>query len=203
MKILRSVLVKCFAFTSMGCFLTFTALVIALHVLHPQVNPVSQTISEYAGGPDGFLMTSAFLLRALGAICLTVGLAVGTTRSSRSWAGLVVLALFAGCSFLVALFPADPEAASLQLRIHSLSALLGFGSLAIAALVWAQRLRKEVLRRKSARASFVLGLCMLFSLVGFLVSPAGFTGLTERVLECVMILWLCFMAWQLSPFVCL
>lgn len=200
MKIPRSVLVKCFAFTSLGCFLIFTVLVIALHVLRPQVNPLSQTISDYAVGSDGFLMTIAFLLRALGAICLTMGLAVGTTRSSRSWVGLVVLALFAACSFLVAIFPASPEVASPQLRIHSLSALLGFSSIAIAALVWAQRLRKEVLRRKSALASFVLGLCMLFSLVGLLVSPAGFTGLAERVLEVVMILWLCFMAWQLSPF---
>lgn len=203
MKIPKIILVKCFVLTSLGCFLTFTALVIALHVLRPQPNPLSQTISNYAVGPDGFLMTMAFLLRALGAICLTIGLAVGTTRSSRSWVGLVMLALFTACSFLVAIFPAVPETASLQFRIHSLSALVGFGSLASAAPVWAQRWRKEGLRRKRALVSLVLGLGMLFSLVGFLVSPAGFTGLAERVLEVIMILWLCFMAWQLSPFACL
>src|SRR5437016_880574 len=104
MKNSGSILTKCLAFASLVCFLTFTALVIALHILRPQENPLSHTVSEYVAGPDGFLMTIAFFLRALGAICLVVGL--GMTRSSRSWAGLIVLALFAVCCLLVAIFPA-------------------------------------------------------------------------------------------------
>jgi hypothetical protein len=50
MKIPRSILVKCLALTSMGCFLTFTVLVMALHILRPQENLLSHTISEYAAG---------------------------------------------------------------------------------------------------------------------------------------------------------
>lgn len=196
MKNTSGTLIKCMGLISVSCFLAFTALVLVLDVLHAQENPFSHTISEYAVEPGGFLMTGAFLLRALGAACLVTGLAVGTARSRRSWMGLAWLALFAVCSFLVAIFPASREAAaSIQFRIHSMSALIGFSSLVIAALAWALKGERG---QKSALVSFVPGLFMLLSLLGFLVSPPGWAGLTERVLEVIMILWLCFISWRLS-----
>jgi Protein of unknown function (DUF998) len=111
-----------------------------------------------------------------------------------------LLALFAVCSLLVATFPTDLQGTSITLRIHTLNALIGFSSLVIAALAWAQRFRKDICWRESALTSFVLGLLMLLSLVGLLASPPNFTGLAERILEVIMIVWLCSIAWRLSPF---
>ena len=197
MKTQRSALVKYLALGSFFCVLIFAVLVLVLHVLRPQLNPVSHAISEYALGPFGSLMTIAFIIRGLGELFLVTGLALGTMRSSRSWTGLVLLSLSTVCSFLVAIFPGNLQNTRILL-IHSSSALLGFSSLAIAALVWSQRFRKDPLWRSSALASFILGLLMLLSLVSLVESPSGFLGLTERVLEVFIIFWLCFMAWRLS-----
>ncbi len=201
MKTQRNVLVKYLARGSFLCVLIFVVLVVLLHVLRPQLNPLSHAISEYAIGPYGFLMTLAFIMRGLGELFLVVGLALGITRSSRSWTGLVLLTLSTLCTFLVAIFPGNPQDMTVLL-IHSVSALFGFSSLAIAALVWSLRLRKDTLWYSSTRVSLILALLMLLSLlffIGVVVGPSSsFQGLAERVLEIFIVLWLCFMAWGLS-----
>lgn len=197
MKTRRSALVKCLALASFVCVLIFAVLVMALHVVRPQMNPLSHTISEYALGPFGFLITLAFIIRGLGELFLVTGLALSTIRSSRSWTGMALRALATVCSFLVAIFPADLHNTRILL-IHSTSGFLGFCSIIIAALVWSQRSRKDPRWRWSALTSLVLGLLMLLSLVSSVVSPSGLQGLTERVLEVFIIFWLCFMAWRLS-----
>ncbi len=196
MKTQRSALVNYFARASMVCILIFTILVLALHVLRSQMNPFSHTISEYVLGPFGSLMTLGFISRGLGELFLVLGLAWGTSRGSRSWTGLVFLALATVCSFLVALFPGDFHNTRLLL-IHSSSAFLGFGSLIVAALAWSQSLRKHPDFRRSALTSLVIGLLMLISLVSLVFSPSSLLGLTERVLEIFIISWLGFMAWRL------
>lgn len=121
----RSTALKALALGSLVCTLILAALVIALHVLRPQLNPLRHTISEYALGPDGLLMTIAFVLRELAELCLVAGLALGVTGSKRSWTGLVLLALATVSSVVVAIFPADRHQVS-TLLLHSLGALLGF-----------------------------------------------------------------------------
>ena len=38
----------------------FAVIIVVLHFLRPDLNPISSPTSEYAVGPYGFLMTSAF-----------------------------------------------------------------------------------------------------------------------------------------------
>ena len=204
MKSQRSILVSRFALGSFLSVLVFVILVLVLHVLNPQMNPLSVPISLYVAGHEGILMTIAFIARGLGELLLVIGLARGTTRESRSWTGLVFLAIATACSFLVAIFPGIAGyfvPGGFQntgfLLIHGLSALLGFGSLAIAALFWSQRLRKDPRWRPSTSASLILGLFILLSLVGFLALPQSIMGLTERVLEVFIVCWLGFVAWRL------
>lgn len=194
-------LVKSLAIASFMGVLIFTILVMILHLLRPQMDPLRHTVSEYAIGPFGYLMTIAFIMRGLGEAFLVIGLILGTSsmRSNRSWLGLVLLTLAAGCSFLVAIFPGNMQNAR-ELLIHSVSAFLGFASLILAALVWSRRFRKNPGLRKSATTSLILGLLMLFSLIGLLISPGGLVGLTERFLEIFIVCWLCFMAWRLFTF---
>jgi Protein of unknown function (DUF998) len=83
------------------------------------------------------------------------------------------------------------------LALHSVSALLGFTSLALAALFWSARLRRDARWRASASVSLLLGLLVLLALLGFLVIPKSLAGLTERVLEVCSVCWLGFVAWRL------
>lgn len=204
MKSSRNLLVKRLALASLYCVLVFVILVIILHFLNPQMNPLSVAVSEYVAGHAGFLMTIAFIARGCGELLLVIGLALGTMRGSRSRTGLVFLALATVCTFLVAIFPglvAPFVPGGLQnggaLAIHSTAALLGFSSIALAALFWSARLRKDPRWRSSAPVSFLLGLLVLLSLLSFLVFSRSFLGLTERVLEVFIVCWLSFTAWRL------
>lgn len=195
----KNILIKYFALIGAFCILLFALLVILMPLLSPQTDPLSYTVSEYAIGPYGFLMTIAFILRALGVGFLAVGLAMGgsnTLYAGQSRAGLFFLFLFTLCSLLVAVFPADPQHAQ-SFLLHSVSALLGFSSFGIAALVWSQCFRKDTLWRSSALVSLLLGLFILLSLIGFLLSPGGIKGLTERMIEFFIVVWLCFICWRL------
>jgi hypothetical protein len=198
-------LVKGFALGSFFCVLTFAVLVIALHIVDPQMNPLSDTISEYVMEPYGYLMTIAFIMRGLGELFLVIGLVLGIAPSSRSWTGLILLALAMVCSFLIAifpglvvnLFPGGFQNRSMMI-IHSLSAFVGFTSLGIAGLVWSRRFRAGRSWHFSALASLILGLLILFSEISLVLSStSGFEGLAERVLEVFIVSWLCFVAWRL------
>jgi hypothetical protein len=50
-----------------------------LHFLRPDLNPISTPTSEYAVGPYGFLMTSAFFGMSLGSFALVIGLYRGVS----------------------------------------------------------------------------------------------------------------------------
>ena len=72
----------------------FLISVAALHFLRPDVNPLRQGIGDYALGPYGLLMTSAFLGLGLGSLALGIGLYQGVSPPGRSWLGLALLGVF-------------------------------------------------------------------------------------------------------------
>lgn len=200
----NNLLIRRCAIGSLGSVLVFILLVLTLRILNPQMSPVSVPISLYVTGHDGFLMTIAFLARGLGELFLVLGLFLGTTRSGRSRMGLTLLILAVICTFLVALFPglvAPFAPGGLQnttaLRIHSLSAFLGFTSLGLTAIFWSRSLRRDSRWGSSTLASLLLGILMLLSMIGLFVFSQGFTGFAERVLEVWIVTWLGLMAWRL------
>src|SRR6476620_9875 len=108
MSIQKNPLRKGLAVTSFLGVLGFGVLIVLLHLLRPELNPIRVAVSEYAIGPYGSLMTLAFLLRGLGEACLVAGIA-SSPGVLRSRAGLVLLTLTTVGSFLVAIFPADRQ----------------------------------------------------------------------------------------------
>ena len=62
----------------------FTLIIVVLHLLRPDLNPLSTPTSEYAVGPYGFLMTSAFFSMSLGSFALVIGLYQGISQQARS-----------------------------------------------------------------------------------------------------------------------
>lgn len=204
MPLPNTLLIKRCAIGSLCSVLVFVLLVLTLHILNPQMSPLSVPISLYVTGHDGFLMTIAFLARGLGELLLVLGLFLGTTRSERSRMGLTLLILATICTFLVALFPglvAPFVPGGLQnttaLHIHSLSAFLGFTSLGLTALFWSRALSRHPRWGSSALVSLLLGILMLLSIIGLFVFSQGFAGLAERVLEVWIVSWLGLMVWRL------
>ena len=52
----------------------FAVIIVALHFLRSDLDPMRRPTSEYAVGSYGFLMTSAFFSMSLGSFALVIGL---------------------------------------------------------------------------------------------------------------------------------
>lgn len=87
----------------------FVIVIVTLHFLRTDLNPISRSTSEYAVGPYGFLMTTAFLSMSVASLSLVIGLYKGMPQSARSRIGLILLGIW-GVGVLVAMsFPINPE----------------------------------------------------------------------------------------------
>jgi hypothetical protein len=69
----------------------FVVAIVILHVLRPDLNPIQRPTSEYAVGPYGWLMTSAFFSMSVASWALIIGLYQGVSQSARSRIGLGLL----------------------------------------------------------------------------------------------------------------
>ena len=106
----------------------FAMLLVGLHVVQPELDPTWRFVSEYALGPAGWMMTTAFIALAVSQITAVVALA----RHVRTWPGRIGLALLvlAAVGLLVAAaFPTDPittpvAAQTTDGRLHNLGASL-------------------------------------------------------------------------------
>jgi Protein of unknown function (DUF998) len=72
---------------------TAVACVVALHVIRPRVSPIERRLSEYALGPYGWLMDTAFATTAGGVTALAILLAHSAGRPRFVPAALVVAAV--------------------------------------------------------------------------------------------------------------
>jgi hypothetical protein len=66
----------------------FAVIIVALHFLRSDLNPIRRPTSEYAVGPYGFLMTSAFFSISLGSFALGIGIYQRVSQPARSRIGL-------------------------------------------------------------------------------------------------------------------
>src|SRR5512146_3558512 len=71
----------------------FAAAIVVLHFLRPDLNPISRPTSEYAVGPDGWLMTLAFFSLSVASFALVWGLTHAVSPPARSRIGLGLLGL--------------------------------------------------------------------------------------------------------------
>src|SRR5918998_1869222 len=85
--------------------------VAAAHLLRPDIDPVSEPVSDYAVGPFGTFVGVAIFALGVGSLALALGLRLGIAPAGRSRVGLLLLALYGVGQLGVALFPIDAEGA--------------------------------------------------------------------------------------------
>jgi hypothetical membrane protein len=165
--------------------------------LTPGYDVRTQTVSELAVGPLGWLMTAAFYAFGLSMIAFAIGLHRGLRR--RPWGGPLLLAA-AGVGIIASgLYPTDVKGAPETEvgAIHNQLFLVVFLALNVAYVVTALALRREPGWRGFARWTAlmpvaVIGLMVVFIAVGsdpgdplYLVS-----GLIQRALLLVAFGWI-------------
>jgi Protein of unknown function (DUF998) len=152
-----------------------------LHVLSPEVNPVTRPVSEYALGDFGWLATIRTLAQGVGPIALAVAL-------RRERVGALLLLVVGLLKLVMPLFPVDalgtPTTSAGQ--IHDLLGNLTFFLFPMAAL-----LLLGALRRRGSRLAPLTAVLLAIATIGVLLTNAvGGFGLAQRAYLVLCGLWL-------------
>jgi len=170
----------------------YLLIVAALHFLRPDVNPVTEAISNYGVGPYGFLLTAAVLGSAVAALALTLGLYLGMVAPARSYVGLFFLGLYGLSRVLESLFPIDVGAeATLSGTLHNILGQLAFFGFPLAVILLSLSMGKDErwrsFRRPALVVSFAVVLTDVLTIVG---SNIGLFGVTQRLATVTAMLWM-------------
>ena len=172
----------------------FALIIVALHFLRPDLNPLSTPTSEYAVGPYGFLMTSAFFSMSLASFALVIGLYQGVSQRARSRIGLALLGIWAVGVLIAMIFPIDPEGApqTISGTIHSINGPLTFLSLTAGTILVSRRFKQDEKWRPFHRTALILSLIMLAVFIatfGNIATGSGFAGLCQRIFLAAFVTW--------------
>jgi hypothetical membrane protein len=180
----------------------FVLSLIILHVLRLDYDPTRRFISEYAVGPYGGLMTSAFYVLGIGSLALVPALYRGVASPLHSLPGLALLVVWSIGLILVGFYPTDlqegpPTTVGV---IHNQSAIIAFESVTVAMLFLSLRFRRDERWQDFARPSLALALLALvaFTAIIFLFFPLGVPGLGQRLFVATVLVWLFITAARLS-----
>jgi hypothetical membrane protein len=166
-----------------------------MHLIRPEYDPVAETVSQYAIGPYGYLMTAAFFSVGVGVVALAIGLSQALPQAPRI--GSAFLGLGGLCVFFVGVFPIDrasPEAPVAEFVHDALSmASIVF---AIAAMFTLTRyLSRDSGRRAAGAISLLLSLAATAGLVTLiLVYDTHWRGAAQRLCIGAVLSWLLLMA---------
>lgn len=181
--------------------LSFLAVVLALHFLRRDYDPTRRFLSEFAVGPYGGLMTMAFFVLGLSAFALAFGFQQERQLSGRNWPGPLLFALCGADLFLVGLFPTDLQGAPVRTWVgilHDWVSTPPFLFLLAAMFSFCRHFKSDDRWRSLYLPTLALGLTTLFvRIITLLPFGPGWTGLTQRTLASLVLLWLLLLAARL------
>ena len=152
-----------------------------LHVVSPEVDPVTRPVSEYALGDFGWLATIRTLAQGVGPIALAVAL-------RRERAGALLLLVVGLLKLAMPLFPVDPLGTPTTSagQVHNVLGNMTFFLFPVATL-----LLFRPLGRRGSRLAPSLAVVLAIATVGVLVGNAvGGFGLAQRAYLVLCALWL-------------
>ena len=164
---------------------TAVACVVALHLIRPRVSPIERRLSEYAVGPYGWLMDTAFAATAGGLTALAIFLTRSAGRPRLVPAALVVAAVALLLSAMYRLDTTD----SADDAVHRWASGTAAAAVVVAAIGWSVvgTGRERPWRRGPdlLLAILALGLAAL-SLV---LQETVLTGINQRLVWAALIAW--------------
>ncbi len=177
--------------------LYFSTAVVMLHALRPDLNAVTHAVSNYAVGPFGFLMTSAFFMLALSEFALAQGLVRGLARSRRARVSVALLHLAAAGLVVTGVFHSDVNVprppASASALVHWTGAGISFLSLMISIFLLSGCFKDDARWQSISRPSYGWGAGIVLALAVYgALAILDWTGIGERIYLATSILWLLF-----------
>ncbi len=167
--------------------------VVAVHLLRPDIDPVSEPVSYYAVGPYGFFVGIAIFALGVGSLALTLGLRLGIAPPGRSRVGLLLLALYGVGQLGVAIFPIDAESAQTTSGlVHNIAGNISFFCFPPAAILLSLHMGKDERWRSLKRPALALSLVVLVGAILVMVSAnvVGGFGIAQRLFLLATVLWM-------------
>ena len=179
----------------------FVLVIIAMHALSPDIDPVNRPTSEYATGPFGYLMTSAFLALSLATWCLVVGLNRSLRPHGAERIGLFFVGWFGTALLIAAAFPIDPEGASSTFHgtVHGINGPIAFLSLTLGVNLTTRLFRLHDAWRPIHQTAMALGLLMIpeFIAGGVTAARGVGAGIAQRIMIATFAAWFLVVGWRL------
>jgi len=181
-------------FVTTAGLLVSGSLVVALHLLRPDLPPASHRLSEYAIGPHGWMMTTAFV--ALGCALAALGLALVAGRPRGITWIIPATTLAAGVGMVVSgvFETGDPPASDSIHSLASISATIAVVGIALVHSMPASRRWSDV-PRGSVGIALALAAASLAAIAPVL-NDTRWTGLGQRLLWIVLVAWLLRALWK-------
>jgi hypothetical protein len=196
---------------SLAATAIFVALLAALHVIKPELDPSWHFISEYAIGEYSWVMMLAFFCLALSCVSLFIAIK-SQVPTLAGKIGLLLLLITAVGMTVAGIFPTDPittgrEAMTRTGQLHELGALLDLMPFAAPLISWSLA-RHNPVWRPARRALAWTAWLPLLGLVVFMGStmlmlpadgqfgPEVLVGWPNRLLILTYCIWLAAIAWQ-------
>ena len=184
----------------------FVIMYIAFLFIQPELNPLERWGSEYAVGPMGWLMVTAFVCLATAIAALALGMARGLDGHSRSRIGIVLLAIAALGILLGGVFDSDPQVLNEnppprwvepstptpEGTGHILAGIVAFFTLMPGAFVISRRLHRA--GRLGGGYQWLRYLSWLapvaFVAIMVVLEPRGLEGLGQRIFLAIILVWM-------------
>ncbi len=182
------------ALISIVCIGYFFIIVLISHVLRPDVQPLRNAVSNYATGPYGFLMVSAFFALALAMAAIVLGLAGELPPTRRTQYGATLLFIASVGLVVVGIFPGDVHVphppATITGLIHWIAAGTSFLSITIAAFLFSDSFKEHKDWQSFHRPALGLSIASVIATAVFgVLALTGWVGLGERIYLPVALLW--------------
>jgi hypothetical membrane protein len=175
--------------------IVYVAIDVLLRFLRPDYSLLYNAESDYGRGPWYWVMDLNFLLRGAVSVAIIVALPRAVRLDDRGRAGLILIAIWAGCSALLAFFADDVEGQPLTGSgiVHLALAFVAFPCVAVGAILVSTNLTSGQSRRSVAAVLLTLSaagaaaLPLLATAVGHPHAPGG---LYERIFLGLELLWI-------------
>jgi hypothetical membrane protein len=169
---------------------------VIVQLLPPHYNPISQSESDLAVGPYGFLMALDFIIGGVLLLIFVVAFRRVIPKEGQSRSGLILLGVAAICKIIIAFAATDLTSRPYTIHgtIHAIVALASFFCGGLGVLLLARSLRHVPNMRSSQRFLVRLAILTLVWSVIVILTVAVSTqievwGLLERVATGLSLLW--------------
>jgi hypothetical membrane protein len=175
--------------------IVYVAIDVLLRFLRPDYSLLYNAESDYGRGPWYWVMDLNFLLRGALSVAIVAALPRAVRLDDRGRAGQILIAIWAGCSALLAFFADDVEGQPLTGSgiVHLGLAFVAFPCVAVGTILVSSNLMSGQSRRSVAAVLLTLSvaaaaaLLLLTTAVGHPHEPGG---LYERIFLGLELLWI-------------